>query len=71
MIRISRISRMAVAALVLIFGNAIAADQAEAQPANPEITSTPEQQPSPKPKEEADSNNASSPNAGKEEPACN
>ena len=71
MTTISRLSCMAATAFVLIFGNAIAADDAEAQPAKPDMTNGHEQQPNPQPKEEATSKNGSDPKASKEEPECN
>lgn len=69
---------MMAAMLALISGNAIGADNAEAQPAKPEVTDTQEpssrtQKPSSnsQPKEEAASKNSSKSNTSKEEPNCN
>jgi hypothetical protein len=69
---------MMAAMLALISGNAIGADNAEAQPAKPEVTNTQEpssntQKPSSnsQPKEEAASKNSSESDTSKEEPNCN
>lgn len=71
MTKISRLSCMMAATLALIFGNAIGADNAEAQPAKPEVTNTQKPSSNPQPKEEAASKNSSESDTSKEEPNCN
>jgi hypothetical protein len=62
---------MMAAMLALIFGNAIGADNAEAQPAKPEVTNTQKPSSNSPPKEEAASKNSSESDTSTEEPNCN
>lgn len=72
MTKISRLSCMMAAMLALIFGNAIGADDAEAQPAKPEVTNTQKPSSNSPPKEEAAaSKNSSESDTSTEEPNCN
>lgn len=70
MTKISRLSCMMTATLVLISVNAIGADNAEAQPTKPEVTNTREPSSNSEPKEEAASKKSSESNASQEEPNC-
>lgn len=71
MTKISRLSGMMAAMLVLISVDAIGADNAEAQAPKPEVTNTQEPSSNPKPKEKAASKNSSESSPGQEEPSCN